>query len=229
MEETYISTINSLRQECHLAEQKIDELRKAFERMEFEKQCQIDDLSNKLWKANHDYSQMFNQFQADQTALKEANHRTNLLETENIYLRDQLRYAAASESDLRQSATHYFEKANNLEFNIDYKNYLLGNQQELYERDVDLRADLEYFKTVNNLDNHDQTLLAQAQQSLVTILSPDSMEEPEFFTPTPVATSRSQSFGKCHREAGKTSRLLSSGRLLRKLAANKVLASPRRK
>ncbi|KAI0230218.1 hypothetical protein L0F63_001646, partial [Massospora cicadina] len=209
MEEAYISTINSLRQECQQSEKKIEELRKSLERLDFEKQLQVEDLSKKLWKANHDYSQLFNQFQANQSALEEAKRRTNLLEAENVYLHDQLRYAAASESDIRQSATHYFEKANHLEFNIDYKNYLLSNQQELYERDVDLRADLEYFKTVANLDAYEKSLLAQAQSSLVAVIRADPVVEPKLYSNVPAAPTRSHSFGRCQREAGKASRILS--------------------
>lgn len=224
MEESYMSTLNSLRQECFQAEQQVADLKLAYQRLDFEKTSQINDLAGKLWKATQDYNQLFYQFQANQAAFEELKGRTNHLEAENVYLNDQLRYAAASESDLRQSATHYFEKSNKLEFTVDYKNYLLSNQQELHERDVDLRADLEFLKSTES----SQTQMDE--QPTVSVNRADIIEEPESYLPKVSAPpSRTQSFGRCQREASKSSRLLSNGRLLRKLTANKVLAAPKRR
>ncbi|KAJ9054494.1 hypothetical protein DSO57_1013796 [Entomophthora muscae] len=210
MVEDTFSNARSLQQQCYLAEQRVDQLTLAYQRLEFDKDNQIEDLKSKLAKAYQDLNQLFGQYQAN--GLK------------NAHIKDQLRYASAYQSDLSQSAAHYFEKANKLEFTVDYKNFLLGNQQDLLEHDANRRADEEFFKS-----NSDAGRAPLSQQFFASVLS-EIVDEPKVYAQkVSPAPSRTHSFGRCQREAGKASRILSNHRLMRKNAANKLVAATRRK
>lgn len=213
-----------LHRQCLLAEQNFDRLNLAYQRLEFAKNNQIEELEHKLAKANQDLNQLFGQFQATTAALEEVGNRNNFLEAENSQIKDQLRYASVYHSDLSKLASHYFGKTEKLEFTVDYKNYLLGNQQDLLEHDANRRADDEFFKSDSDADR-----IPLSQQFLASVLSEIVAEPKSNSSKVSPAPSRTNSFGRCQREAGKVNHFLSNPRLMRKLTSNKLAAAPRRK
>lgn len=231
MTETH-SDFNKLNQQLNWSSQRIYELEKALERSKFEKDSQVDELTNKLWLSSNAYDQVLNKFQETQSQFEEYKRRVHFLEAENVHLHEQIRYAQASEAELRNTAQHFHDKSSNLEFNLDYKNYLLTNYQDLYEKDANQRSDAEYFNTLTSLDANQQAEMSLAHSMLIH--SPLS-EEPLMDFEDSIDESlkdlipcRSQNFGKLQRENSKLARRPQNTRFIRKITVTKPLPLKRK-
>lgn len=223
---------NKLNQQLNWSSQRIYELEQALNRVKFEKDSQIDELTNKLWLSSNAYDQIMNKHQETQSQFEEYKKRVHFLEAENAHLHEQIRYAQASESELRNTAQHFHDKSNNLEFNLDYKNYLLSSQQDLIERDLNLRSDTEFYNTFSSLDANQQSELSLAHSMIIH--SPSSEESTMDFENSfnedlqDTLPCRFQSVGKLQRESSKLARRPQNTRYGRKLAAAKPLPLKRK-